>query len=77
MTVVNMLLRLYTYYADSSAEGKSADPESRLNGSALPNGHARSIPDASDRQIRDAEEFELEGLISDEDDELTKHHNGR
>jgi hypothetical protein len=71
-----MLLRLYTYYADSSAEGKSADPESRLNGSALPNGHARSIPDASDRQIRDAEEFELEGLISDEDDELTKHHNG-
>lgn len=74
---MNMLLRLYTYYADSSTDGKTADPESRLNGHALPNGHARSIPDASDRQIRDAEEFELEGLISDEDEDLTKHQNGR
>jgi hypothetical protein len=72
-----MLLRLYTYYADSSTDGKTADPESRLNGSALPNGHSRSIPDASDRQIRDAEEFELEGLMSEDDEDLTKHHNGR
>jgi hypothetical protein len=72
-----MLLRLYTYYADSSTDGKTPDPESRLNGSALPNGHARSIPDASDRQIRDAEEFELEGLMSEDDEDLTKHHDGR
>jgi hypothetical protein len=72
-----MLLRLYTYYADSSTDGKTSDPESRLNGSALPNGHARSIPDASDRQIRDAEEFELEGLMSDDDEDITKHHNRR
>ncbi|THW19399.1 hypothetical protein D6D17_09200 [Aureobasidium pullulans] len=71
---VNMLLRLYTYYVDSPTHIKSADPESRLNGSAMPNGHAR-IPDASDRQIRDAEEFELEGLMSEDDDDLSKRHN--
>ncbi|KAG9595196.1 hypothetical protein KCU77_g2639, partial [Aureobasidium melanogenum] len=70
---VNMLLRLYTYYAEAPTNGKTPDPESRLNGSALPNGHAR-IPDASDRQIRDAEEFELEGLMSEDDEDLPKHH---
>ena len=68
-----MLLRLYTYYAEAETSGKPADPESRLNGSAMTNGHAR-IPDASDRQIRDAEEFELEGLMSEDDDDLPKHH---
>ncbi|KAH0125976.1 hypothetical protein KCU66_g6559, partial [Aureobasidium melanogenum] len=73
ITVVNMLLRLYTYYAEAPTNGKTPDPESRLNGSALPNGHAR-IPDASDRQIRDAEEFELEGLMSEDDEDLPKHH---
>lgn len=76
-----MLLRLYTYYADSSPK-KPTDPEmngrvnghmnGHMNGSALTNGHAR-IPDASDRQIRDAEEFELEGLMSD-DEEPKGHH---
>lgn len=68
-----MLLRLYTFYAEAPANSKNPDPESRLNGSALANGHAR-VPDASDRQIRDAEEFELEGLMSEDDDDLTKHH---
>jgi hypothetical protein len=70
--VVNMLLHLYTYYTDAPTNSKSADPESRINGSAILNGHAR-IPDASDGQIRDAEEFELEGLMSDNDDEPVKH----
>lgn len=73
VAVVNMLLRLYTYYAESPTNKKVADPEGRLNGSALANGHAR-IPDASDRQIRDAEEFELEGLMSEDEDDAPKHH---
>lgn len=83
--VVNVLLRLYTFYADDSPK-KPIDPEmnghmnghmsghmnGHMNGSALTNGHTR-IPDASDRQIRDAEEFELEGLMSD-DEEPKGHH---
>ena len=35
----------------------------------LPNGHARGHgPSASERQMRDAEEFELEALMSEDDD---------
>lgn len=69
LLVVNMLLRLYAMYAFPPSAKKPVEggANGHLNGSALPNGHAR-IPDASDRQIRDAEEFELEGLMSEDDE---------
>jgi hypothetical protein len=37
------------------------------------------VPSAADRQAADAQEFELEGLMSDDDDVETaaKHTNGR
>jgi hypothetical protein len=63
--VVCMLLHLYS----SNAEPTSIklDPEGlrtngAMNGNA--NGHARP---RMDRRVRDAEEFELEGLISDDE----------
>lgn len=43
------------------------------------NGHA-VLPSAVDRQAADAQEFELEGLMSDDDDDTetaAKHGNGR
>ncbi|KAK5164439.1 hypothetical protein BJ546DRAFT_451480 [Cryomyces antarcticus] len=66
---VNMLLHLYAVHAWPTTPSKPRpDPESQhVNGAALANGHAR-IPNAADRQIRDAEEFELEGLMSDDED---------
>lgn len=84
-----MLLRLYSYYADSDPNKKPIDPEySQVNGHAPRNlvhangrplgGHGH-LPDP-DRAVRDAEEFELDGLMTDdEDDEVeNKHHaNGR
>lgn len=81
-TVVNMLLRLYTWYADAKDAKKlaadSAAPRTNghmnghVNGSALSNGHVR-VPDMERQRIRDAEEFELEGLMSDDDEgNLTK-----
>jgi hypothetical protein len=60
--VVNMLLHLYAVNAEPEAYIKF-DPEdgrSRLNGH-LTNGHA-------DARARDAEEFELHGLTSDDED---------
>jgi hypothetical protein len=40
---------------------------------AVPNGHARANGRiAEDRQVRDAEEFELDGLISEDEDEDAK-----
>jgi len=86
-TVVNMLLRLYTYYAfppNSTLAGNPADPEARplvngrANGSAMhpaSNGHART-PFADRQGLRDAEEFELEGLMSDDDDGAAKERIG-
>jgi len=51
------------------------DPEAprvngHMNGSTLSNGHAHQpFSDRQQRQqLRDAEEFELEGLMSDDDD---------
>lgn len=40
------------------------------------NGHVR-IPTATDRQAADAQEFELDGLMSDDDDAEHKPLNGR
>lgn len=45
------------------------------------NGHTREprnsrIPSAADRQAQDAEEFELEGLMSEDDEPLSTKVNG-
>ncbi|KAF2755915.1 hypothetical protein EJ05DRAFT_518510 [Pseudovirgaria hyperparasitica] len=59
---VNMLLTLYASHA--FPEKKKPDTENqvpRMNGAA--NGHIR----ANDRRVQDAEEFELHGLMSDDE----------
>lgn len=71
-----MLLRLYTYYAEADTAHKPTDPEytSVPNGAAM-NGSARAhaySPTAADRTIRDAEEFELDGLMTDDEDDEAK-----
>ncbi|ORY16098.1 hypothetical protein BCR34DRAFT_476753 [Clohesyomyces aquaticus] len=58
---VNMLLHLYAVHA-WGLNKKSDDEAPRANG--LPNSHART-----DRRVQDAEEFELEGLVSDDDED--------
>lgn len=71
LAVVLMLLHLYSYLAPTSSTQaiKIQDEERpRANG---------SIVTAADRQAHDAQEFELEGLMSDDDDELaSKKTNG-
>ncbi|CAK1366012.1 hypothetical protein CB0940_09545 [Cercospora beticola] len=65
---VNMLISLYSAYKDPNASTAiKLDDEERPRA----NGHAR-IPNAADRQAADAEEFELEGLMSDDDDDHSK-----
>lgn len=71
---VNMLLHLYASHVWPLASGPAAagklDAEAlRKNGRAGGglNGHAMS--GAADSRVRDAEEFELEGLISEGEDE--------
>ncbi|KAK5115917.1 hypothetical protein LTR62_000373 [Meristemomyces frigidus] len=68
-TVVLMLLHLYSANAAGSkkVQSKSGDEEA----SRPLNGHPR-IPNAADRQAHDAQEFELEGLMSDDEDENVK-----
>lgn len=64
-----MLVHLYSAYASPSSKGKwplKLGDEERPLGPSLPNGHVRR-PSASDRQAQDAQEFELEGLMSDDD----------
>lgn len=56
---VNMLIHLYAVHAWSTSKSDAEAP--RTNG--MPNGHARPDP-----RVRDAEEFELEGLISEDED---------
>lgn len=83
--VVNMLLRLYTVHAFPADAKKAPDAsyarvDGHMNGVAghVPNGHAR-IPNQADMQVRDAEEFELEGLMSDDEepDAAKARHPGR
>lgn len=62
---VSMLLNLYASYAWPLDSSK---PKLAANG-RVANGH---VPGHSvDRRVRDAEEFELEGLMSDEDGDGT------
>ena len=63
-TVVLMLLHLYSYYVASKAPVKRPRDEERT----LANGHAR-MPNVADRQAHDAQEFELEGLMSEDEDD--------
>ena len=61
VSVVNMLVHLYAVHAWGQ-NSKSDDETPQTNGHA--NGYIRA-----DRRARDAEEFELAGLDSDDDDE--------
>lgn len=58
-TVVNMLIHLYAVHTWTPSKSDAEAP--RPNGI---NGHARA-----DQRVRDAEEFELEGLMSDDDED--------
>lgn len=58
---VNMLLHLYAVNASPSVAGKDIERPPRL---PRMNGHTRAT---DSRQIRDAEEFELAGLMSDDE----------
>ncbi|KAK5134840.1 hypothetical protein LTR08_006072 [Meristemomyces frigidus] len=71
---VNMLLHLYSHYSSGNSKAKTVNFSDE--GRPLTNGHAR-IPDMEDRQAHDAQEFELEGLMSDDESEATKATNGR
>ncbi|KAL1853824.1 hypothetical protein Plec18167_007188 [Paecilomyces lecythidis] len=75
---VNVLLHIYAVhawpetakYTPSGSRGGSSRPGSRPRGErsqSFMNGHLRSQSEA--QQIHDAEAFELQGLISEEDDE--------
>lgn len=70
-----MLLHLYSAYANSNTNGKRPV---KLDDEEVPlaNGHAR-IPTATDRQAADAQEFELEGLMSDDDEPNSARANGK
>ena len=63
---VSLLLHVYAVHTLPPAEPNPTDVEGEMR----INGHA-------DPSIRDAEEFELEGLISDEEEGLVAKPNGR
>lgn len=67
-TVANLLIHLYAVHSFEVSKNDAEAPH--VNGNA--NGYARV-----DRMARDAEEFELEGLTDDEDDEEPLHKEGR
>lgn len=59
-----MLLHLYFVHAWGQTTKTDAEaPRGNGTPNGMANGHARV-----DRRVRDAEEFELEGLMSDEED---------
>ncbi|MCJ1361497.1 hypothetical protein MMC16_000597 [Acarospora aff. strigata] len=64
---VNVLLHIYATYTWPIVPKK--DPEAPRTNAHHVHGHARS---PSQRQARDAEEFELQGLISDDEDVETQ-----
>ena len=65
--VVNLLLHIYAVHAwPESAQVQDTDLEEDGVPKPHMNGHARSPSEA--RHIQDAEAFELQGLISDEDE---------
>lgn len=68
-SVVNMLLHIYAVHAwpESAVSPTTAEGSQRAQPSSLPNGHARTLSES--QRIQDAEAFELQGLISDEENE--------
>lgn len=79
--VVNILLHIYAVHAwPESAKARPNDDDIDTEDGAHPkpfraNGHARAPSEA--RHIHDAEAFELQGLISDEEEEARAEHQGR
>lgn len=67
-TVANLLIHLYAVHSFEASKNDVEAPHVNGNG----NGYARV-----DRMARDAEEFELEGLTDDEDDDEPLHKEGR
>lgn len=67
-----MLIHLYSAHVQQVVPPKRDEERSTTNGHAV-------MPNAMDRQAADAQEFELEGLMSDDDDAETaaKQGNGR
>jgi glucan phosphoethanolaminetransferase (alkaline phosphatase superfamily) len=70
--VVNILLHIYAVHAwpnsaKPSAHSRSSSTTDPVQDSTFINGHARSASES--QQVHDAEAFELQGLISDEEDE--------
>jgi hypothetical protein len=69
---VNILLHIYAVHAwpnsaKLSAHSRSSSTTDPVQDSTFINGHARSASET--QQVHDAEAFELQGLISDEEDE--------
>jgi hypothetical protein len=64
---VCMLIHLYDRVANP-IDGL-APKDGGEDASGLANGHTRRGGGAEDRRVRDAEEFELEGLMSDDEDD--------
>ena len=60
-----MLIHLYSAYATTDKGKKTVKPGDI--GRSLPNGDARGHR-AADRQARDVQEFELEALMSEDED---------
>lgn len=78
--VVNILLHIYAVHAwpnsaRPSARSRSSSTADPVQDSTFMNGHARSASEA--QQVHDAEAFELQGLISDEEDEDAPGHRNR
>lgn len=67
-TVVNMLIHLYAVHAwgeDFKADAEAPRANGLTNGHRQPNGYAQA-----NRRIQEAEEFELDGIDSDDEDDI-------
>lgn len=69
--VVNILLHIYAVHAWPEASEEDDSPEGRgkytnVNGSNYMNGHTRTPSET--QRVQDAEAFELQGLVSDEEE---------
>ncbi|KAJ9642965.1 hypothetical protein H2199_004487 [Coniosporium tulheliwenetii] len=66
---VNMLLHLYATHAwPAPTKPDVESPPQHRRSSSMPNGQPHRPNGHVERQIRDAEEFELEGLMTDDDE---------
>lgn len=72
-----MLIRLYSSHKDPSNLNPKAEPIKLGDEENRANGHPRGVAAAErERQLRDVQEFELEGLMSDGDDEAESSSEG-